>query len=144
MNALQLRPPSEESREHLLRRPVRRLPYPTTEHLLLGMFHSREEGDGQRTADQKLLMHIIQKRKKFNTAGGDLFACCIKNKFEIFNSLNDPVHILKELFLRHGGIYLCGLYIVMPQHLADGHYRHARFKNDERGKRVISKLEQNT
>lgn len=43
----------------------------------------------------------------------------------------------------HGGIYLCGLYIVMPQHLADGHYRHARFKNDERGKRVISKLEQN-
>ena len=96
MNALQLRPPSEESREHLLRRPVRRLPYPTTEHLPLGMFHTREEGDGQRTADQKLLMHIIQKRKKFNTAGGDLFACCIKNKFEIFNSLNDPVHIKIE------------------------------------------------
>ena len=55
MNALQLRPPSEEPGEHLLRRPVRRLPYPTTEHLPLGMFHSREEGDGQRTADQKLL-----------------------------------------------------------------------------------------
>lgn len=73
MNALQLRSPSEEPGEHLLRRPVCRLPYPAAEHLPLGLFHSREEGDGQRTADQKLLMHIIQKRKKFNTAGGDLF-----------------------------------------------------------------------
>lgn len=64
-----------------------------------------------------------------------------KNKFGIFNSLDDPVHILKEFFSVSRGHTPVGLYIAMPRHLADGLNRHARFKDDEPGKRVMSRLE---
>ena len=46
----------------------------------------------------------------------------------------------KSFFRGDAGIDLGRLYVAMPQHAADGLYRNARFKGDERGERVASDM----
>lgn len=52
----------------------------------------------------------------------------LEDKFQVFGRFDKYVHVLEEFFRGHTGVNLRCLDIGVPQHPADGLYRHTLFE----------------